>query len=244
MARKYSNTAAATTLENVGGITPTSTQIVLANTSGYPNTFPFTLRLDPNTAKEELVTVNSGGGTSASPYLVSRGVDGTSAKSHSQYAVVTHGFSARDFREAQDHIDNIEVHSRPITFTNQVTDAPLNVTGQFVGFTNTAWPSVNFLSPVSGRIRVTVSGAIYNANTTTSTVWLCYRITGAISYENPDFTGLSVTGGRLYGSRSAIISGLSANVASSIIPTWNISSGSSATAYVTKGQLTVELLAF
>lgn len=242
MARKYSNTAAATTLENVGGITPTSTAIVLGNVSGYPTTFPFTLRLDPNTAKEELVTVNSGAGTSASPYQVTRGVDGTSAKSHSQFAVVTHGFSARDFREPQEHIDSVTMHARRPTFTNQNTDAPLNVTGIFVNFTQAAWNSVDFLSPPSGMIRVTIGAAMFNANTTTSTIWVSYRITGAISYEGSEFTGLSTSGTRLYGSRSTIITGLTPNVASSVIPTWNLSSGNSTTGYVTRGQLIVELL--
>lgn len=242
MARNYSNTAGATTLENVGGITPTSTQIILGNTNGYPSQFPFTLRLDPNTASEELVTVNSGGGSAGNPYVVSRGADGTTAKSHAQFSVITHGFSARDLREPQVHMDDDFRHARRPLYTNQVSDPPLNVTTVFVNFTSAAWPPITFTAPASGRIRVTISAALYNANTPTSTIWASYRITGGISLEGSEAQGLSASGTRLYASRSSIIDGITAGVSTTVTPTWNLSSGNGSTGYVTRGQLTVELL--
>lgn len=242
MARNYSNTAIATTLENVGGITPTSTQIIIGNTNGYPTLFPFTLRLDPNTASEELVTVNSGGGSAGSPYVVSRGADGTTAKSHAQFSVVTHGFSARDLREPQVHMDDDFRHARRPLYTKQISEPPFNVTFTFVNFTSAAWPGFTFVSPASGRIRVTISAAIGNTNTTTSTIWASFRLTGGITLEGSEAHGLSASGTRVYASRSTIVDGINPGVSTTITPTWNISSGNSATTFFAGGQLMVDLL--
>jgi hypothetical protein len=106
MARNYSNTAVAATVENAGGIASGTTSLVLSSTTGMPAA-PFTLRIRPETANEELVTVTGGLGTIGTPYVVTRGVDGTSAKSHPQGAPIVHSISARDFKEPQDHIDNV-----------------------------------------------------------------------------------------------------------------------------------------
>lgn len=106
MARNYSNTAVAATVENAGGIASGTTSLVLSSTTGMP-AVPFTLRIRPETANEELVTVTGGLGTVGTPYVVTRGADGTSAKSHPQGSVIVHSISARDFKEPQDHIDNV-----------------------------------------------------------------------------------------------------------------------------------------
>jgi hypothetical protein len=65
--------------------------------SGYPNQFPFTAIIDPDTASEEVVEVSAAAGTTLT---VTRGVDGTSGVSHNAGAVFRHGVSARDFDEA------------------------------------------------------------------------------------------------------------------------------------------------
>lgn len=114
--RFYSNTAAAATLQNAGGISTGTTNLVLSTTNGLPTFFPFTLRIDPDTANEELVSVTSGAGTVGTPYVISRGYDGTTAKSHTVGAPVVHSGSAIDFREPQEHLNNItpgDVHGLP-----------------------------------------------------------------------------------------------------------------------------------
>lgn len=241
MARKYSNTAVATTLENVGGITPTTTTLILANTTGYPSQYPFTLRLDPDTASEELVTVNSGSGSAGTPYSVTRGVDGTTAKSHAQYSVVTHGFSARDLREPQDHIDDVWRHTRVPLFTTQNAAPPYNVLGSFVNFTSAAWNPISFTSPPNGLVRIIIGGAVANTNTSTSTAWVNYRISGGLTLEGAEGHGVSAAGSRVYASRS-FIHQMAPNVLTTVTPTWNISSGNSTTAYIGNGQLIVELI--
>lgn len=115
MARNYSNTAVAATVENAGGLASGTTSLVLSSTTGMPPV-PFTMRIRPDTVNEELITVTAGSGTGGSPYTIVRGVDGTTAKSHPQGAPIVHGISARDFAEPQAHIDNITpgaVHGLP-----------------------------------------------------------------------------------------------------------------------------------
>jgi hypothetical protein len=122
--RYYSNTAQAATLENAGGISTGTTNIVLSTTNGLPTSFPFTLRLDPDTANEELVSVTSGSGTGGSPYVVTRAYDGTTAKSHTQGSPVVHSGSAADLRLPQEHMANVtpgDVHGLPVSAWNETT---------------------------------------------------------------------------------------------------------------------------
>lgn len=70
---------------------------------GYPTQFPFTLVLETGTGNMELVQVNSGAGTSGSPWVVSRGFDGTTAVGHSAGVAVGHDSSAFDFTTSRTH---------------------------------------------------------------------------------------------------------------------------------------------
>lgn len=97
-ARYYSSVAQQTTL--TGTITPSSTNITLASTTGLPGTTPFTLALDYGSANEELVDVTNIAGLNLT---VTRAVDGTSASGHNAGAVVRHVSSARDFTESRAH---------------------------------------------------------------------------------------------------------------------------------------------
>jgi hypothetical protein len=102
--RNYSAIAVETTLS--AGISSqasgdTNTSFVVASVSGFPSTFPYTLLVDPDTNKEEVLTVYAGAGTSLSVY---RGQDGSAAPAHSAGATVRHGISAREFKELQTHI--------------------------------------------------------------------------------------------------------------------------------------------
>jgi len=98
--RFYSSTAIQTTL--TAGITPSNTTIVVAATTGFPGSTPYTLSLDYGGANEELVDVTAVAGFSLT---VTRSVDSTPASSHNVGAVVRHVTSARDFTEFQQHIN-------------------------------------------------------------------------------------------------------------------------------------------
>ncbi len=103
-ARYYSSIAVETALS---GSIPAQAQgaantaFIVASVSGFPSSYPYTLIVDPDTSKEEVVTVTAGSGTTLS---VIRGSDNTQGVAHSAGAVVRHGVSGREFREEQTHI--------------------------------------------------------------------------------------------------------------------------------------------
>ena len=102
--RNYSAIAVETTLSaaiSSQASGDANTSFVVASVSGFPSTFPYTLLVDPDTNKEEVLTVYAGAGTSLSVY---RGQDGSAAPAHSAGATVRHGISAREFKELQTHI--------------------------------------------------------------------------------------------------------------------------------------------
>lgn len=97
VSRNYSSVAQPTTL--TGNINAGSTTVGVASPTGYPAT-PFTAAIDYGTATEELVEVIA---ASLGTWTVTRGIDGTSAQSHSIGAVVRHVTSARDSADSRSH---------------------------------------------------------------------------------------------------------------------------------------------
>src|SRR4051812_20536906 len=97
--RNFSNTTTEGTLAT--GITAATTTLSLTSFAGYP-TAPFTAVLDRGTSDEEVVLVTSAAAGSA---VVTRGYDGTTAKSHAVGATFTHAVVAKDFDEANVHIN-------------------------------------------------------------------------------------------------------------------------------------------
>lgn len=114
--RYYSNVAVLTTLSNVGGISSGATEITPTSTTGFPSQYPYTLRLEPDSPNEELVTVTGPKGGSPGTLIITRASDGTTAKTHAAGSAIVHGVSARDFQEPQNHIENVTpgaVHGLP-----------------------------------------------------------------------------------------------------------------------------------
>ena len=70
------------------------TSFIVASNSGWP-TVPFTLIIDPDTSKEEVVTATALSG--AATYTITRGENSTASVAHSAGAVVRHGVSGREF---------------------------------------------------------------------------------------------------------------------------------------------------
>jgi len=101
--RYYSNTAISDTLGAAISNSATSLYAASGAPSGYPTQFPWILRLEPGTSNEELVQVNSGSGTSGTPWAVTRAADGTTAKAHSAGTAIAHGVSAGDLTQAATH---------------------------------------------------------------------------------------------------------------------------------------------
>ena len=101
--RNFSATAIETTLVNSissAATGDTTTSVSVVSVSGYPSV-PYTIILDPDTNKEEVVTVTA---ASSTTLTIVRGQDNTLAVAHSAGASVRHGVSGRDFKEEQTHI--------------------------------------------------------------------------------------------------------------------------------------------
>jgi hypothetical protein len=103
-----------------GNLSTSATSIYAGSGSpqGYPTSYPWILRLEPGTSNEELVLVASGAGTVASPWIVSRAQDGTTAKTHAAGVYIAHGMSAFDLTTAATHYQQGSgsgVHGLPAT---------------------------------------------------------------------------------------------------------------------------------
>jgi hypothetical protein len=118
--RKYSSRSQQTTLSSA--ITNVSTTMLVGSASSLLGGVTvdagttFTVVLDPDTALEEIVDVTA---TSSNTLTITRGIDGSSAVGHSAGAVVRHMAVGRDYREANEHIENTTT-AHGITLANVV----------------------------------------------------------------------------------------------------------------------------
>jgi microcystin-dependent protein len=216
--RYYSSNAVDTTL--VTGIDASATEVVLASTSGMPQSYPFTLALDYDTASEELINV-VGVGTVANSYKVGstvgvasitgRGVDGNAATSHTAGAPVKHVISARDIREAQVHINA----STKYTVTNGATTYDVDLhgiasgEGSVVGTTKTQTLTNKSISGASNTITSIAQSSVTNL---TSDLALKAPLAG------PTFTGTVVLPsttsiGNVSSSEIGVLDGLTSSTA-------------------------------
>jgi hypothetical protein len=103
--RYYSNLAQGTFITNSGGLTASTTALIVQSTAKWPTQFPFTVRAEPGTSNEELMLVTSGSGTAGIPYQLERGFDNTNPIPHSSGVSVIPGFCQLDLSEPQQHIN-------------------------------------------------------------------------------------------------------------------------------------------
>lgn len=119
--RYYVSTALPTTLST--GLGTTGNPSIASMPGTWPTKFPYTLLIDWGQTNAEAIQVTSAP-TGTGPYTVpcTRGVDGTTAQSHSSGAQVVHGTSARDFAEPQAYIADTTVVPFPSGDTTGATD--------------------------------------------------------------------------------------------------------------------------
>lgn len=121
--RFYASTAKQASLS--ASVDSVVANITLDLVTGFPGSYPYTLVIDPDTNKEELITVtSSGGGTNLN---VTRGSDSTTAIAHSTGATVRHVVSGQDFNEFSAHIGSV---------ASPTTSAVHGVAGDIVGTTD------------------------------------------------------------------------------------------------------------
>jgi hypothetical protein len=183
-ARYYSSTAVETALS---GSIPAQAQgaantaFIVASVSGFPGSYPYTLIVDPDTSKEEVVTVTAGSGTTLS---VIRGEDNTQGVAHSAGAVVRHGVSGRDFRESENHIA-----ARGFDIDQTILDAADQT-------------HVHGIATGDGVIVGTLKAQTLTQKTLTTPIINGATITGTVTATSATFTSPTISG-------SPVITGLS-----------------------------------
>ena len=119
--RKYSSRSQQTTLS--AALTSSATSATVVSGSGLLGGVTiaagelFTVVIDPDTALEEIVDVSA---VSTNTLTIVRGVDGSTGQAHSAGAVVRHMAIGRDYREANEHIENTTT-AHGLTIGNVVT---------------------------------------------------------------------------------------------------------------------------
>jgi hypothetical protein len=113
------------------------------------------------------------------------------------------------------------------TSTAQVSMPSFTTFGTFVDFTSGQWPPLTATFPASGLMWVTLSGNIFNVNTTTSTIWITFRVSSGAGTWSGD-NALSAAGGRVFASRRTLVSGTPLT-SITFTPRWNVSSDGGAT---------------
>ena len=199
--RYYSATAVETTI--TAAIPSASqgdsyTSFVVASTSGFAASFPYTLLVDPDTNKEEVITVTAGTGTTLT---VTRGQDSTQAVAHSAGATVRHAVSARDFRELQTHIAARGYDADSAIMTNIETHVHGlgSGDGSVVGTAKAQTLSNKTLSGTITSSAATFTGGTFSSGTVTSTTITSSTITssvianGGISFEGSTDDGFETT---------------------------------------------------
>jgi len=118
--RKYSSRSQQTTLSGALTNSGTSATVVSGTSLLGGATISagetFTVVIDPDTALEEIVDVTA---VSTNTLTITRGIDGSTGVPHSAGAVVRHMAIGRDYREANQHIENTTT-AHGITLANLV----------------------------------------------------------------------------------------------------------------------------
>lgn len=126
--REHAGGAQDTTL--VGDITSSATSITITSGTGWPTGSggKFWVAIDPDTASEEHILVNARSGTGLTvASSADRGLDGTTAQSHSSGAVVRHIFAAVE-ADNMALLDATNTYTAKNTF-NATTGSQIEING-------------------------------------------------------------------------------------------------------------------
>ena len=196
--RKYSSRSQQTTLTAALTSSGTSATVVSGTALLGGVTISagetFTVVIDPDTALEEIVDVTA---VSTNTLTLTRGVDGSTGQAHSAGAVVRHMAIGRDYREANQHIENTTTaHGLTIadvitttntkTLTNKTLTSPtITGTGAIAGtFTG------NLTGNVTGNVSGSSGSTTGNAATATAlATGRTFQLTGDVEASGVTFDG-------------------------------------------------------
>ena len=167
--RKYSSRSQQTTLSAAltsAGTTATvvsGTSLLGGATISAGETF--TVVIDPDTALEEIVDVTA---VSTNTLTITRGIDGSSGVAHSAGAVVRHMAIGRDYREANQHIENTTTaHGLTLANVVKTTDSG-TVTSTMIADGTIVNADINASAAIADTKLATIStaGKVSNSATT------------------------------------------------------------------------------
>jgi len=196
--RKYSSRSQQTTL--TAGINSSATSATVVSGSGLLGGITisageiFTVVIDPDTALEEIVDVSA---VSTNTLTIVRGIDGSTGQAHSAGAVVRHMAIGRDYREANNHIENTTTAhgltvADVITTTNTKTLTNKTLTSPTI--TGTGAIAGTFTGNLTGNVTGNVSGSsgstTGNAATATAlATGRTFQLTGDVEAGGVTFDG-------------------------------------------------------
>jgi len=132
---------------------------------------------------------------------------------------------------------------RPV-ITNWVSSPATYASPNFTDYTSAQWPPAVVTVPPSGQVKVTITGAVQNTNNGTSTGWMTWRASGAITKSASEDNSISTWGSRLFGTRVYILTGMTPGTTLTVTPQYAFSSvnPSGTITRATNGQLILEPL--
>jgi len=213
--RNFSATAIQTSLVNSissAATGDTTTSVAVISVSGFPSTVPYTLILDPDGSKEEVVTVTA---ASSTTLTITRGQDGTPAVAHAAGTSVRHGVSGRDFKEEQTHIaargydaDTAILSSARQTHVHGLVSGDGSIVGSDQSVTLTrktlTTPTINGAT-ITGT--VTASTATFASPTLTTPTVNGATITGTVTASTATIASPTISSPTING--TPVITGLS-----------------------------------
>jgi hypothetical protein len=199
MARNYSSTAGVKTLAS--DITSSSaTQLTLTEATDDLPSPPFILVLNPDTAKEEVVLVQTDQSEVTEPtYKIVRGQDGTTPTTHTASDTVKHMIVGSDLQLPHNHIDATAAHG---------------ATGAVVGTTNTQTLTSKTINLTSN----TLTGTTAQFNTALSDGNFA-TIAGTETLTSKTLTSPVITGGTVNGGAALTVTSTELNILDGVTAT-------------------------